>query len=138
MTKYNFKIKNKDYKVDIISIDESIAKVEVNGEVYEVELKQKEKKIVRSNKRQIEEPSFAPKRNPIQNPQNTITAPLPGVIIELAVKEGDKLSQGSKLLVLEAMKMENEITASKSGVISKIHINQGDSVLEGDLLITIE
>ncbi len=67
-----------------------------------------------------------------------ITSPLPGVVIELCVKEGDAVKRGQKLLVLEAMKMENEIQAESDGTVSKIFVNQGDSVLEGtDLALLV-
>ena len=67
-----------------------------------------------------------------------ITSPLPGVIIEINVKVGDKVSEGQELAILEAMKMENSIEATCNGVVSKIHVSKGDSILEGVAIITIE
>lgn len=67
-----------------------------------------------------------------------IRSPLPGTIIRINVKEGDKVETGEPVAVLEAMKMENTIEAERSGTITKIHVSQGDSILEGGEILTIE
>lgn len=66
-----------------------------------------------------------------------VNAPMPGKILRVAVKEGDAISQGDLLLVLEAMKMENEIFSPVSGVIKRVAVSPGDSVNTGDLLVLI-
>ena len=67
-----------------------------------------------------------------------ITAPLPGTIFKVIVKEGDMVKKGDAVLIMEAMKMENNVLAEKEGVVKKIQVKEGDSVLQGDLLIEIE
>ncbi|MCK7524527.1 MAG: biotin/lipoyl-binding protein [Ignavibacteriales bacterium] len=57
--------------------------------------------------------------------------------MEVHVREGDTVKVGTKLIMLEAMKMENNINADKDGVIKSIKVKTGDSVLEGDVLIEI-
>ena len=66
-----------------------------------------------------------------------MTSPLPGVIIEVSVKEGQTVKAGQKVAVLEAMKMENEIQASSDGTVTAILVNKGDSVLEGAEIVKI-
>ncbi|MEE3376465.1 MAG: acetyl-CoA carboxylase biotin carboxyl carrier protein subunit, partial [Candidatus Cryptobacteroides sp.] len=66
-----------------------------------------------------------------------VNSPLPGVIVEVSVKEGQAVKSGQKVAVLEAMKMENEISAPKDGTITAIHVNKGDSILEGAPIVTI-
>jgi biotin carboxyl carrier protein len=66
-----------------------------------------------------------------------ITAPMPGLIIAVKVKEGDTVQAGHVLLVMEAMKMENAITASYNGTVTKICVREGDSISEGDLLVEV-
>ena len=66
-----------------------------------------------------------------------VNSPLPGVIVEVSVKEGQAVKAGQKVAVLEAMKMENEIPAPKDGTITAIHVNKGDSILEGAPIVTI-
>ncbi len=67
-----------------------------------------------------------------------ITAPMPGTIFDLKVKEGDTVSAGDVVLVLEAMKMENEISTPVDGTVSQILVKTGESVNGGDVMIVIE
>ena len=70
-------------------------------------------------------------------PATKVTSPLPGVIIEVSVKEGQAVKSGQKVAVIEAMKMENEISATKDGTVTAIHVSKGDSVLEGADIVSI-
>ena len=67
-----------------------------------------------------------------------ILAPMPGKVVSIPVKVGDRLAAGDIAVVLEAMKMENNINADKDGKITAINVNKGDSVLEGTDLVIIE
>jgi len=60
------------------------------------------------------------------------------VYIEFMVDEGDSVSKGDVLIVLEAMKMENEITAAQAGTVKDIKVRVGDSVDAEDILLVIE
>ncbi|CAH8492421.1 unnamed protein product [Schistosoma rodhaini] len=64
-------------------------------------------------------------------------APMPGLVRSVAVKVGDRVSEGQELCILEAMKMQNSLTASRSGVIKKVNFKAGDSVSEGDILVEL-
>lgn len=68
----------------------------------------------------------------------TIVAPMPGKILELKVAEGDTVSKGDPLLVMEAMKMEQTITAPRDGTVATIGAAAGDQVGDGSVLIVIE
>ena len=69
---------------------------------------------------------------------NQITAPMPGLILEVMVKEGDAVAKGDPLLVLEAMKMENIIKAPGKGVVKSLGANKGDNVEKNQLLVNFE
>ncbi|GHC53770.1 biotin/lipoyl-containing protein [Ulvibacter litoralis] len=69
---------------------------------------------------------------------NDITAPMPGLIIEVAVTEGQEVKKGDFLCVLEAMKMENALTSPRDGVIKSVTISTGQTVDKGDILIEFE
>lgn len=69
---------------------------------------------------------------------NDIKAPMPGLILEVNVKEGDEVKEGDYLLVLEAMKMENTLTAPRDGVVKSVNISNGDTVEKNQLLIEME
>lgn len=66
-----------------------------------------------------------------------IKSPLPGIIINVKVNTGDKVSAGQEIATLEAMKMENAIEAEYSGTVTEVFISKGDSVLEGTPIIKI-
>ncbi len=66
-----------------------------------------------------------------------IKAPLPGVMIAINVKVGDRIRTGQEIAVLEAMKMENSIEAVMDGTVTAVHVKAGDSVLEGEAIVTI-
>ncbi len=66
-----------------------------------------------------------------------ITAPMPGLILSIAVAAGDAIEAGTPLVVLEAMKMENVIKASAPGTVKAIHVTQGQAVDKRQLLIEL-
>lgn len=69
---------------------------------------------------------------------NSIKAPMPGLILEVSVKEGQNVKEDDALLILEAMKMENIINSPRDGVIKSIAVNQGETVDKNSLLIEFE
>ncbi len=146
MKKFNFTINGNQYDTEILSIEEGISEIVVNGTKYTVEIEQsiavpKTPKLVRSISVPSTDvhPSVTKTRNPsAPKGAGTIQAPLPGSIVRILVNEGDIVSIGQRLLVLEAMKMENSIESDKAGKIKTIHKQEGESVMEGDIMITIE
>ncbi len=67
-----------------------------------------------------------------------IKAPMPGLVLEINVQQGEELKQGSKLLILEAMKMENSITIPVDAIIKKINVEKGQAVEKGQVLVELE
>ena len=67
-----------------------------------------------------------------------ITAPMPGKVLRLLVKQGDSVEAGQGLLVVEAMKMQNEIRSPKSGKIEKLFAQEGQPVNAGEVLLWVE
>ena len=70
--------------------------------------------------------------------QNTVKAPMPGLILDIKYNEGDSVKEGDYVMVLEAMKMENTLVAPKDGVIKSIKAKKGDSVSKNQLLIEFD
>jgi biotin carboxyl carrier protein len=66
-----------------------------------------------------------------------IKSPMPGVIVAVAVQEGDIVRQGDKVVILESMKMENELRSPLDGVVSRIGVSKGDSVEKDQVLVVI-
>lgn len=145
MKKFKLTINGNPYEVDIVRVEDNLAEVDVNGTRYQVEVDRqlqttKTPKLVRSVVSPSTDivPSVAKTSSP-SSPKGvgTIKSPLPGVILNIHIKEGDIVKIGDRLITLEAMKMENNVNADKEGKIVSIKVRQGDSVLEGDLLIEI-
>lgn len=63
---------------------------------------------------------------------------IPGTIIKMYIKEGAKIKEGDKMLILEAMKMRNEINCPFDGVIKSINVKEGDRIPKGELMIEFE
>jgi glutaconyl-CoA decarboxylase len=75
---------------------------------------------------------------PVLLDSKTLTAPMPGKILEIKVKVGDQVEAGQPIVILEAMKMENVMTAPASGIVKEIPIETGINVNQGDILVAIE
>lgn len=139
MKKFKFTIQGNDYDVEVLKFEDDIAKVEVNGTRYSVEVH----KQIRQTKTPVlvRQEVPAPKRSETKIHKSIgatqIKAPLPGNIMQVFVNVGDEVKRGGKLLLYEAMKMENTILAEKDGQVTTVKVQKGDSVLEGDILIEI-
>jgi len=141
MKDYKFKINGKEYNVTVGEADGKMLSVNVNGASYQVELENAPVAAPVAAPVQAAAPAAAAAAPaPAAKPAGAgekVNSPLPGVIIEVCVREGQAVKAGQKVAVLEAMKMENEISAPKEGTITAIHVNKGDSVLEGAPIVTI-
>ncbi len=145
MKKFKFIINGNQYNAEIVSVEDNIAEIEINGTKYSVEVDKtmqpvKTPKLLRSISVPSTDahPSIAKTSSPsAPKGTGTIKSPLPGVILDLFVKEGDIVKIGQRLLVLEAMKMENNIESDKAGRVVSIAKSKGESVMEGDVLIVI-
>ncbi len=142
MKKFKFTIHGNAYEVEILGFEENIAKVEVNGTLYDVEV-HRELKVSKTPtlvRAEVPPPVGKEKRIP-RTPSGTtntqIKSPLPGTVISVLVKEGDQVTLGQKLLTMEAMKMENSVLAEKSGTVRTILVKPGDTVLQNDVLVEI-
>lgn len=148
MAKYQYKVQGVDYDVEISEVEGTLAKVNVNGIDFEVELKQpisvgnqiKKVKVAAPAAAPVvgEAPKAAPTPAPVQAGSGTkVLSPLPGTITDIPVKVGDAVAVGDTVIVLEAMKMQNNIEAENAGTITSIVVSKGDTVMEGSVLVTI-
>ena len=132
------------YEGGYLYIPQRTAAAKRKETAYKVELEKKETVKVVSAPR----PSAAPRTQggekviskpaPASAGGAQVKAPLPGVVVSIAVKVGDTVKASDTVVVLEAMKMENAIHAGRDGKVASINVNPGDSVLEGAALITLE
>ena len=158
MKTYKYKVQGVDYEVEIVEVEGKIAKVNVNGIPFEIEMQKpinaaKHPALAATKRAASAAPVEAPvaaapvaaaaPAKPAAQPAapagagNALKAPLPGTINTINVKVGDKVNVGDVVLVLEAMKMQNNIEAENAGTVTSILVNPGDSVMEGAVLLTI-
>ena len=151
MKEYKLKINGNHYTVGIQSRDAAKANVVVNGIAYAVEIGGEGNvtaaKPVMSAAVSVSKPAAAPAPQPVVAPKPAaapaaageaeVKSPLPGVILDLKVKEGDTVAVGQTLAILEAMKMENNVDSDRAGVVKAVKVNVGDTVMEGTVIITL-
>lgn len=124
-----------------------IRKVKVNGTEYEVELEfngEAWEVTVEGSTFTIEMPgvSAAPKAKRSasggRKKSGTVSANIPGKVVTVEVKEGQKVKEGQVVLILEAMKMQNEIQAPISGTVVSVQCQEGDAIEANVPLLVIE
>ena len=139
MKHFKFTIKGHNYEVEVKDLEGRMAKVEVNGTSYDVEILAEKKVSKTPTLVRKEVPRFKDAHKIKKDDALYIVkAPLPGIIMQVIVKEGDEVKRGSNLLVYEAMKMENQLVSERDGIVKSIKVNAGDSILQGDVLLEIE
>lgn len=121
---------NRSFNAEIVSVDTERKEVEVkvNNSLYKVDLKDQMDELLE----QLGMDSQAEAKT------EDLKAPMPGLILEIAVEKGQPVAKGDKLVILEAMKMENVIKASGDGVVNEIKVKVGDSVENGQTMVTFE
>jgi biotin carboxyl carrier protein len=139
---YKIKINGIEYEVHIRKVEDKKAFLTVNNEDFEVEV---DGLIVNpassSSKSTLQKPiqAIMPVVKPTSPKFNSeVRPPLPGVILDICVNEGDTVKKGQVLYVLEAMKMENNIESDFDGVVEKICRAKGEPVLENDVILVIK
>jgi len=142
------RIAGRDYKAEVKELTPERAVVVVDGKEYAVDLVRIGRKKVTADAVKAvtgggapgaapAPAAAAPRPAPSARGEGAITAPMPGLVLAIRVKEGDAVQTGQPLLVMEAMKMENAITASYNGTVARIYVREGDSISEGDLLVEV-
>ena len=122
--------------------------VKVNGNSYEVEveeIKDGVQPVAPAVQRPAAAPApvapvaAAPKAAPAVAVAGagTVSAPMPGTVLDIMVKEGDVVKSGQVCVILEAMKMENELPAPCDGTVKSVNVTKGASVNTADVLVVI-
>lgn len=140
--KIHVRIQDKSFEVRIGDIQARPIQASVDGEIFEV---WPEEMLIPTDRQQMTPVTpIIPPMKPIDVDESTskpsekikqIKAPIPGVITQILVNEGDAVQYGQELCVLEAMKMKNSIRASRDGVIARILVANGDHVQHSQVLM---
>ncbi|WP_040213993.1 biotin/lipoyl-containing protein [Clostridium polynesiense] len=115
--------------------------IKLNGKTYEVEMEEvtAEQSAALENEKasSVKNTEAAPQKGEVNGSGLVMDAPMPGNIIEVSVKQGDRVKKGDLLVILEAMKMENEIVSPVDGTVVNIGVTKGQTVNPGDTLVEI-
>lgn len=115
------------YNITIVDMDKGSKKVSIklNNHIYDVVLKDRMDLLLQK---------MGLENNQTQS-KKEVKAPMPGLILEIFVKEGQEVKKGDKLYILEAMKMENVIKSPQDGTISMISTSVGESVEKNNTIM---
>ena len=111
--------------------------ITVNGNAYDVAVEEITDGAAPVQAKKAAAPAAAPAKK-AAGAGTKVSAPMPGTILDIKVKEGDSVKKGQPVMVLEAMKMENDIVAPCDGKITSIVVNKCDTVESADTLATIQ
>lgn len=131
--KYQVKVADQSYEVEIEDINARPIVARVDGQSFEVQPENRNKpEVQKEAARPITLPSGSVSHH---MSGNNMVAPLPGTVIEVFVKAGEKIEAGQVVLIIEAMKMKNSIRAVRSGMIGEVLVSAGQSVAHKQALI---
>ena len=142
--KLKVRIGDRWFTVEVDDLDARPVRVLVDGEPVELDLGAIEGAAPvpePEGAASADEPPASPVAAPVvrpPTPAKVFHSPMPGVIVSVAVKEGDQVVTGDEVCVLEAMKMHQSLRADWSGIVQAVHVTPGQQVLGGDSLIELE
>ncbi|MCL6621688.1 MAG: biotin/lipoyl-binding protein [Syntrophobacterales bacterium] len=155
MRRFHLAIGDKSYEIEIITASRGVARVLVNGRPLEVRYQAlglggpaPARPVAAPGPAPAPtppRPEPAPRREAAPRPEpaplpagsGAITAPMPGVILEVLVTEGAAVKVGQTVAKLEAMKMENDVKSPVAGVVQEVRVGKGANVTVGEVLMVI-
>jgi len=133
---YKLTINGDRYDARVVEYSGTHARININGADYVIQIEDDSlihvPKLPEQEKAVPMAPSFS---SGFDGGSGELRAPIPGVIVSIPVKEGDRVKKGQTIIIIEAMKMQSEIAAPVDGSISKIMVKERAPVQEGDLLM---
>ena len=143
--KYQIKIDGKSFDVEVDSMCDDTMGLKIDGKAYTVEIEEsgsplQSKPNVRAVNPTPQKNTNKPETPPVQAAvasasNDVIVAPMPGVIMDIAVKPGDTVAARQPICALEAMKMKNIIHSSRDGVVASVEVCEGQHVPFGAVII---
>ncbi len=150
-------VNGRPYTVEVGRLSDSPIAVRVDGEVFHVDLEKEDYKAaatpdtvtkaaadagpasspVAARNASQQTPTRATSGVPAASGDKVVTAPMPGVVLVVRVREGDRVKHGQEVCVMESMKMELNIMATCDGVVRKVCVAAGQSVVNGTVLIEL-
>ena len=143
------KVDDKLHEADIVKVEDGVYSILLNGQSYTLELTEGDSykkynvntadrsfdtEIIDAETRYL----MSRKGDELDEAGNVISSPMPGKIVKIPVKKGDKVQAGQTVIIVSAMKMESEYKSGKEGIIKEVHVKEGDTIEGNQPLITIE
>jgi len=116
------------YRIDNVKVEDSSVEFSINGSWYKASVKDEQQLL-------LDKLGF---KNTSSGGEGNLASPMPGKILDIMVQEGDQVTKGQPVAILEAMKMENELKSPIDGVIKKIEAEVGQSVEKKTPILEIE
>ena len=144
VTRLRVRVGDNWYNVEVGDLSRSPVQVNVDGEIFTVEVEGLPgHSSVRPRRGRTQTPGIlvpppASRVNPTSGDGNFIRSPMPGRVISILVRPGDRVSVGQEVCVVEAMKMEQSIRSPQNGVVKEIRVQPMDSVRTNDPLMELE
>ncbi|MGF7060885.1 biotin/lipoyl-containing protein [Brassicibacter mesophilus] len=135
MKKFIVNVNGKSYEVEVEEIGQSAPSQTISTPAPQPKVETKPQQRAPQPKPEVKKEVQSA---PVPQGAETVEAPMPGTVLDIKVNQGDTVTEGQVLVILEAMKMENEIVAPRSGKVSAINTSKGSSVNAGDPLVSLE
>lgn len=132
------KVGDRWHTVEVEDLSASPVRVSVDGEtlLVEVEAGVEGGAAVRGVSPEAIKEALAP--TPSVAVEKVLRSPMPGRVLDVSVKEGERVRPGDEVCIVEAMKMHQSIRVSQEGEVKKVHIRPGQQVSTGDLLVELK
>lgn len=124
---YSLILGGKSYEAMIELTDEGW-QVMLRGQLYQIDVEDERQRRLR----------MASGGTATQSGELKLKAPMPGLIVDIPVEEGQEVAKGDNLIILESMKMQNEIKSPREGKILRVNVKAGDSVNQNQVLLTLD
>jgi biotin carboxyl carrier protein len=147
--KLQIKVDDRLYELDMVKVEEGMYSILLEGKSYNVEIigqdsskqyqvnaleKSYNLEIIDAETRYM----MSRKGADPEDAENVVFSPMPGKIVKIPVKTGEKVEAGQTVIIVSAMKMESEYKAGREGIIKEVHVNEGDTIEGNQPLITID
>lgn len=136
--KYTVKIADRAYEVEIEDIHAHPIIACVDGQIFEVHPENGTRSRTLKEPQPLKIPEPLPPSTSLVGNMNELTAPLPGTVVEIFVKNGEEIETGNIVLIIEAMKMKNSIRATRGGKVADVLVHVGETVAHKQALVRFE
>ncbi len=140
---YHVLLGGKRYHLSCFRTGEFLIRLEVDGRGRDVCVRGESRKDIIFGGREYsvedaEKPEGSGGSSPVREMGESITPPMPALVVKVLVKENDRVSRGDPVVVISAMKLETRLTAPYAGKVTSVNTAEGEKVMPGDILVEID